>query len=166
MTAMKNKITLSALAAASLLAVGCVAPSQPVVVDNHEEVAAAVKMEPARIKPILDIGASRVSGRGEAVLKQEDSAMPSLSLGGLVGNGAAMTDPSVFDGLSPLEKDALSDAIEKTCRANRCQYLLAPRFEIKTVGRRATCMVTGFPANVIAVVPVDPADTPAAIGRK
>lgn len=60
---------------------------------------------------------------------------------------------SLFSGLSPTQSLALRAAIHDACRKSGADFLLLPRYEMKTTSawfiyESAECSVTGYPAKV------------------
>ena len=68
-------------------------------------------------------------------------------------NGYFSDVGSLFSGLSPVQSLALRAAIADACRKSGSDYLLLPRYDMKTYSawffyESAECSVTGYPAKI------------------
>lgn len=151
--------TIAALAAL-LIGSGC-----STYHSNDRTHQAITRVEAVHFKPVFEIGQRKINGMGAAGgFFNFDTSMPSFSIPGIgASNSSAFVEPSLFEGLTATEAEALRDAIYKTCKANNAEYLLMPHFEIRTrefpiltfIWSKSYCTISGIPANVKKVEVVE-----------
>lgn len=155
----KKYISLSAVALATLLiGSGC-----STYTSNDKTHQAITRVHPVHFQPVFDIGKKKINGMGAAggfFNFDFEFSTPSLAIPGLgASNSSMFVEPSLFEGLSATEAEALRDAIYNACKTNKAEYLLMPHFEIRTrkfpifsfIWSKSYCTISGLPANVKAV---------------
>lgn len=159
MTKSKN-ILLLASASFVVLTSGCATD-----VSNDKTHQAITKVKPVYFKPVFEISDKKITGKGEAGgFFNFDFSTPSFSIPNFgASNTSAFVEPSLFDGLTATEAEALRDAIFNACEANHAEYLLTPHFKIRTrsfpllhfIWSKSYCSIYGIPAKVKEVIPVE-----------
>ena len=153
---MKKVILFTHALATMMLLSGCISNKS-----NDGTPQAKAQMQPAHVKPVLDIQARKVKGKGTSggFLNFSDWFDTQI-----ISNSSAYLDASFLATLSYTERKALEKAIHDTCVAYNAEYLLAPHFEIRTsefpilsfIWKHASCTVSGFPATTRSVRSLTP----------
>lgn len=169
-----NKKTMTALVpAAFAFLIGMSGCASDISNDRTHTPITGVK--PVLFKPVFEIGEKKIAGEGEAggffnfdccfALFDFYVSIPKSLFSGADGasNSAAYVEPSLYEGLTPTQAEALREAIFNACETNKAEYLVMPHFKIRTrsfpllsfIWSKSYCSIYGIPANVKSVVPMD-----------
>lgn len=170
---MNKKSTTALVSAALALLIGMSGCASDVSNDRTHTPITGVK--PVLFKPVFEIGSKKISGEGEAggffnfdfEFKAPKFSLPNFG----ASNSAAYVEPSIYEGLTPTQAEALREAVFDACEKNRAEYLVMPHFKIRTrsfpllsfIWSKSYCSIYGIPANVKTVVPMDVEDTKAEV---
>lgn len=135
-------------------------------ISNDRTHQAITGVKPVFFKPVFEIGENKITGKGEAGgFFNFDLTPPTFSLSefGGASNTSAYIEPSIYEGLTPTQAEALRDAVFNACETNKAEYLVMPHFKIQTrsfpllsfIWSKSYCTIYGIPANVKTVIPVD-----------
>lgn len=100
----------------------------------------------AEYRPVFEIGKVSVAGSGMA------NGEKLANLGGCVP-ASVFADSEIFQGLTEMQRLALSEALADACKKSGADFLLAPKYELSFLsdGKETSvrCIANGFPVKIV-----------------